>query len=130
WWPRDSRSVGESVWEGSVVSSDDAPVEMTLSEGTRIELDPRSEVKLLHSSARAVQVRLAHGSARFDVAKRRARRFSVDLGKVEVVVTGTQFRVFRKASPTGERVQVAVEEGSVEVHRADSGVVALHAGEN
>jgi TolA-binding protein len=130
WWPRESRSTGESVWEGSVVASDDAPVEMTLAEGTRIQVDPRSEVKLLHSSARAVQVRLAHGSARFDVAKRRSRRFSVDLGRVEVVVTGTQFRVLRKDGPAGDRIQVTVEEGSVEVRRPDSGVVALHAGEN
>ncbi|MDB4972270.1 MAG: Iron siderophore sensor protein [Myxococcaceae bacterium] len=131
WWPRDSHSTVEaSVWEGSVVASDDAPVEMTLAEGTHIQVDPRSEVKLLHSSAQAVQVRLGHGSARFQVAKKRSRRFSVNLGKVEVVVTGTQFRVYRKASASGERVQVHVEEGSVEVHRGDGGVVALHAGEN
>ena len=131
WWPRDTRSANDaSVWEGSVVASDDAPVEMTLPEGTHIQVDPRSEVKLLHSSAQAVQVRLGHGSAHFQVAKKRARRFSVNLGKVEVVVTGTQFRVYRTAGPGGERVQVQVEEGSVEVHRGDGGVVALHAGEN
>ncbi|MDB4985514.1 MAG: Iron siderophore sensor protein [Myxococcaceae bacterium] len=131
WWPRDSRGgVESSVWEGSVVASDDAPVEMTLAEGTLIQVDPRSEVKLLHSSAQAVQVRLAHGSARFKVAKKRSRRFSVTLGTVEVGVTGTQFRVLRKAGPGGERVQVQVEEGSVEVHRGDGGVVALHAGDH
>ena len=134
WWPRESRSSGEaSVWEGSVVASDDAPVGMTLAEGTRIQVDPRSEVKLLHSSAQAVQVRLSHGSARFQVAKKRSRRFSVNLGKVEVVVTGTQFRVFRRpvnGGERGERVQVQVEEGSVEVHRGDGGMVALHAGEH
>jgi TolA-binding protein len=131
WWPRDGRSNLEaSGWEGSVVASDDAPVEMTLAEGTHIQVDPRSELKFLHSSAQAVQVRLGHGSARFQVAKKRTRRFTVNLGKVEVVVTGTQFRVLRKAGPHGERVQVQVEEGSVEVHRGDGGVVALHAGEN
>jgi hypothetical protein len=75
-------------------------------------------------------VRLAHGSARFDVAKKPTRRFSVDLGKVEVVVTGTQFRVLRKASAAGERVRVEVLEGSVEVHRADGGLVSLHRGEH
>jgi len=132
WWPHeDAVSLNESsVWEGSVVASDDAPVDMTLAEGTHIQVDPRSEVKLLHSSAHAVQVRLGHGSARFQVAKKRSRRFSVNMGKVEVVVTGTQFRVVRKASPAGERVQVHVEEGSVEVHRGDGGVVALHAGDH
>ncbi len=130
WWPREPRSSNESVWEGSVVASDDSPVDMTLAEGTRIKVEPRSEVKLLRSSSEAVQVRLDRGSARFDVVKKRARRFSVDLGKVEVVVTGTQFRVLRRPGSTGERVRVEVEEGSVEVHRADGAVVILHAGDD
>ncbi|HEX5655842.1 MAG TPA: FecR domain-containing protein [Polyangiales bacterium] len=130
WWPRDARVGTDSVWEGSVVASDDAPVEMTLAEGTHIQVEPRSEVKLLHSSQHAVQVRLGHGSARFQVAKKRTRRFSVDLGKVEVVVTGTQFRVTRRGSSSGDRVQVQVTEGSVEVHRDDGGLVTLHAGEH
>jgi TolA-binding protein len=130
WWPRDARVGNDSVWEGSVVASDDSPVEMTLAEGTHIQVEPRSEVKLLRSSQHAVQVRLGHGSARFQVAKKRARRFSVDLGKVEVVVTGTQFRVLRRASASGDRVQVTVSEGSVEVHREDGGLVTLHAGEH
>jgi len=130
-WPREAATpLTDSVWEGSVVASDDAPVDMTLAEGTHIKVEPRSEVKLLHSSSKAVQVRLAHGSARFAVAKKRTRRFSVDLGKVEVVVTGTQFRVHRKAGPNGDRMQVEVEEGSVEVHRPDGGVVSLSAGEH
>ncbi len=131
WWPRgDARVSTESVWEGSVVASDDAPVEMTLAEGTHIQVEPRSEVKLLHSSQHAVQVRLGHGSARFQVAKKRTRRFSVDLGNVEVVVTGTQFRVTRRTAASGDRVQVAVTEGSVEVHRDGAGMVVLHAGEH
>ena len=134
WWPREvSSPIAESpdsVWEGSVVASDDAPVDMTLAEGTHIKVEPRSEVKLLHSSQKAVKVRLGHGSARFHVAKKRTRRFSVDLGGVEVVVTGTQFRVLRRASPGGDRMHVDVQEGSVEVHREGGGVVTLGAGEH
>lgn len=130
WWPRAQRSISEAAWEGSVVASEDAPVEMTLAEGSRIEVAPRSEVKLVESSAHAVRVHIGHGSARFDVAKRRTRRFSVDLGKVEVVVTGTQFRVTRAESAVGDRVHVTVEEGAVEVHRAGTGLVTLHAGED
>lgn len=129
WWPRETRTTVSSVWEGSVVSSDDAPVDMTLPEGTHIKVEPRSEVKLLHSAAHAVKVRLGHGSARFEVAKNPARRFSVDMGEVEVVVTGTQFRVQRRAGAGGERVHVEVLEGSVEVHREGGGVVALRRGE-
>jgi TolA-binding protein len=129
WWPRESRTTVASVWEGSVVSSDDAPVDMTLPEGTHIKVEPRSEVKLLHSAARAVKVRLGHGSARFEVAKNPSRRFSVDMGEVEVVVTGTEFRVHRRPVVGGERLHVEVLEGSVEVHREGGGVVALRRGE-
>lgn len=128
WWPRETRSSNESVWEGSVVASDDAPVGMTLAEGTRIKVEPRSEVKLLRSSSTAVQVRLSRGSARFVVAKKLSRRFSVNVGEVEVVVTGTQFRVVRKPAGASDRVQVEVTEGSVEVRRG-AGSVTLGAGE-
>jgi TolA-binding protein len=128
WWWADDREV-PSVWEGSLVASDDAPVNFTLAEGTLIELEPRSEVELLHSSADAVKLSLKRGSARFDVAKRRSRRFSVKLGEVEVLVTGTQFRVRRTPAHGGERVRVEVEEGSVEVRRAGEAKVRLTAGE-
>jgi TolA-binding protein len=124
------QQVAESVWEGSVVASDQAPVNLTLAEGTVIALDPRSRVSLMRSEPKRVQVSLTGGSARFDVAKRRARRFSVQLGTVEVLVTGTQFHVARKGVKGGERVRVDVEEGSVEVHRAGLGVVTLQAGDH
>jgi FecR protein len=120
---------GESVWEGSVVASDEAPVNLTLSEGTVIALDPRSQVSLMHSEPTRVQVSLTEGSARFEVAKKRSRRFSVQLGKVEVLVTGTQFHVERKRVAGGERVRVDVDEGTVEVLRKDLGAVVLHAGD-
>ncbi|HEX6239833.1 MAG TPA: FecR domain-containing protein [Polyangiales bacterium] len=122
--------IAESVWEGSVVASDEAPVNLTLSEGTSIALDPRSRVSLMHSEPTRVQVSLTGGAARFDVAKKRARRFSVQLGQVEVLVTGTQFRVERTRAAGGERVRVEVEEGSVEVHRKQLTPVVLHAGDH
>jgi transmembrane sensor len=128
WWWSEEREA-RSVWEGSLVASDDAPVNFTLAEGTLIELEPRSEVELLHSASRSVQLSLRSGSARFDVAKRKTRRFSVRAGEVEVVVTGTTFRVRRAKSSSGERVRVDVEEGSVEVRRGDSHV-RLTAGEH
>lgn len=129
WWNADKEMQPASVWAGALVTSDDAPVNFTLAEGTLIELEPRSEVELLRSNARSVQVSLHGGSARFDVAKRRTRRFSVHAGEVEVLVTGTQFRVRRTSTAAGERIRVDVEEGSVEVQRAGSSSVRLEAGE-
>jgi TolA-binding protein len=119
-----------SVWEGSVVASDESPVNVTLAEGTLIELDPRSEVALMHSSPEAVHVALSDGSAHFEVAKKRSRRFRVQMGAVEVLVTGTQFRVARSVVEGGERVRVDVEEGSVEVNRKGVGAVRLQAGDH
>jgi TolA-binding protein len=130
WWWSEERSYGPSVWAGAVVTSDDAPVNFSLAEGTLIELEPRSEVELLRSSAHAVKLSLKSGSARFDVAKRRTRRFSVRLGEVEVLVTGTQFRLKRSQAAGGERIRVDVEEGSVEVRRAAGSPVRLTAGEH
>jgi TolA-binding protein len=130
WWWSEERNYGPSVWAGALVTSDDAPVNFSLAEGTLIELDPRSEVELLRSNPHAVKLSLKNGSARFDVAKRRTRRFSVHLGEVEVLVTGTQFRVHRSPANGGERVRVEVEEGSVEVRRGGSGPVRLAAGEH
>ena len=128
-WLRPARHV-ESVWEGSVVASDDAPVDVTLAEGTLIELDPQSEVKLLSSTPSSVQLMLNDGSAMFEVAKRPTRRFTVQAGSVEVLVTGTQFRVTRSEARDGERVRVDVEEGSVEIRRRGERQVKLAAGEH
>ncbi len=130
WVQRPVVNTAESVWEGSVVASDESPVNVTLAEGTLIELDPRSEVSLLHSSQEAMHVALSDGSARFEVAKKRSRRFRVAMGAVEVLVTGTQFRVARSVVEGGERVRVDVEEGSVEVHRKGVGAVRLQAGDH
>ncbi len=130
WWWKGDRTYSPSVWAGAVVTSDDAPVNFSLAEGTLIELEPRSEVELLRSTTHAVKVSLKNGSARFDVAKRRARRFSVHLGEVEVLVTGTQFRVHRRPGNGGERVRVEVEEGTVEVRRGEGSPVPLTAGEH
>ena len=41
----------KSAWEGSMVRSDDSPVEMTLAEGSRVELSPRSQVRISRSPA-------------------------------------------------------------------------------
>jgi TolA-binding protein len=123
---------GTSAWEGSVVSSDEAPVEMTLGEGSFVELSPRSEVQLLQSTPEQVKLDLNAGSARFAISEDSERRFMVRSGPVEIVVTGTQFRLSRELGSSGERVRVDVEEGAVEVHRRDAHAapVRLAAGEH
>jgi transmembrane sensor len=58
-----------------------------------------------------VALRLATGSAQFDVVPNTQRRFIVAAGEVEVVVVGTAFEVER----VQERVRVSVSHGKVRV---------------
>jgi len=110
----------ESAWEGSVVSSDESPVEMALAGGSFVELSPRSEVVLLRSSQRSLELRLSEGSARFAVADNRARRFSVRVGPVEVVASGSEFRLTRLRAKDGEHVRIDIEEGAADIQRNDA----------
>jgi transmembrane sensor len=64
------------------------------------------------------------GAAAFDVSRRPGRRFSVRAGDVEVVVVGTRFRV----ADVGGRIDVAVNEGTVEVWQGDRPQARLGAG--
>ncbi len=114
-----------SAWESSVVRSDEAPVELTLAEGSRVELSPRSQVEFLHSAEGSVQLRLSEGSARFSVSERAARRFSVRSGPIEVVATDTQFRIVRSLAAEGEHVRVEVQAGSADVRRRDGEATAI-----
>ena len=71
-----------------------------------------------------IQLRLARGSAHFDVIPSRERSFRVISGAVEVTVVGTAFDVERSE----ERVRVVVSHGKVRV-RSSSGEVFIQAGE-
>jgi transmembrane sensor len=130
WWNRPPRaSVKQGVdsgWAGSLVASDDAPITFKLAEGTNIDVDPNSQLELLRNGDDVVAMALARGAARFDVAKRPGRRFSVQAGAIEVVVTGTQFYLSRRATAEGDRMHVSVQEGTVEVHRSGKPVAVLH----
>jgi TolA-binding protein len=133
WWnrtPRASMKQGvDSGWAGSLVASDDAPITFKLAEGTNIDVDPNSQLELLRNGDDVVAMALARGAARFDVAKRPGRRFSVQAGAIEVVVTGTQFYLSRRPTAEGERMHVSVQEGTVEVNRSGKAVAVLHRGE-
>lgn len=71
-----------------------------------------------------VSMRLAAGTAHFDVVPNTQRRFSVYAEGVEVVVVGTVFDVERSV----DRVRVAVSHGKVRV-RSPSGTTFVQAGE-
>ncbi|MET0535651.1 MAG: FecR family protein [Steroidobacter sp.] len=83
---------------------------VTLSDGSRVELNARSSIKVRFDDAHRY-VDLLEGQALFSVAKDAARPFIVRSGATSVKAVGTQFDVNRK--PTG--TVVTVFEGRVAV---------------
>ena len=83
---------------------------VSLDDGSTIQLNGRSRVKVLFSKAvRAID--LQEGEALFKVAKNPARPFIVSIDSTRVKAVGTEFDVYRKS---GETV-VTVIEGRVSV---------------
>lgn len=92
--------------------------DVTLPDGTRVTLGPRSRLDVSFSAQLRV-VRLVDGEAFFDVVSDPARPFHVLAGDRLIRVLGTRFNVTR----AGSVVRVAVVEGRVEL--LANGPVAL-----
>jgi transmembrane sensor len=84
-----------------------------LHDGSRIELEARTRVEVVESAEENLSMRLRRGRVECDLVPKPGRRFTLFASSVEVRVTGTRFSV--ELAPDGERVEVAVERGSVEV---------------
>ena len=89
---------------------------ITLADGTRIELNARTQLTVALGSAER-RVRLASGEAFFQVAKDASRPFHVETPAGTVRVTGTAFNVLAESAST---LDVTVLEGSVAVSPASS----------
>lgn len=83
---------------------------LTLADGSRVELNARSSIKVRFSDSRR-DIELLEGQALFSVAKDAGRPFIVRSGDTDVKAVGTQFDVNRKPGGT----VVTVFEGSVAV---------------
>jgi len=121
-----------SLPAGALVESAQAEVAVQLDDGSRVELSPESQLRLLENQSGAVALELRSGTARFHVKHDRARRFQVQAGPIEVRVIGTRFELTRKREPGGVLARVAVSEGVVEVRRRDDrdAVQRIRAGES
>jgi transmembrane sensor len=98
------------ITSGTFATEAGAQRELKLADGSTITLNTRSEVSVDLSETQR-SIRLAHGEARFEVAKDSSRPFIVDAGAARVRAVGTQFDVRR----SHERVAVTLVEGRVEV---------------
>ena len=96
-----------------------APRQLTLSDGTVVQLNTGGEV-LEQFTAAERRVLLASGEAHFAVTKNPARPFVVRAGNVDVRAVGTAFNVDLQAAT----VDVLVTEGVVQLNRPPAPVSA------
>jgi transmembrane sensor len=108
----DPNFVGSPFHQAALETAGDALV-VDLHDGSRIELDARTRVEVVESAEENLSMRLRRGRVECDLVPKQGRRFTLFASSVEVRVTGTRFSV--ELAPDGERVEVAVERGSVEV---------------
>ncbi|MBS0419829.1 MAG: FecR domain-containing protein [Proteobacteria bacterium] len=112
-------------WNGTPVTwtaQSNAPRTVTLTDGTRIELDAGTQV-ITQWGARARHATLVHGEALFSVSHNSVRPLTVDVGRGHLTDLGTVFDVEALA----HSVRVSVLEGSVGV-RTRHGEAILTAG--
>jgi len=96
-----------------------------LTDGSRVELNARTALAVDFRREER-HVRLIRGEALFNVTKDPARPFVIDTPAGTVRVTGTVFDV---RATSGDRVEVTVLEGTVQVHAAqDTSTASTSAG--
>jgi transmembrane sensor len=91
-------------------SAEQARRDITLADGSLVQLDVDSEISVTFS-ARVRQIVLVNGRALFDVAHDATRPFVVSAGHSHTTALGTHFQVQRE----GHEVLVTLAEGSVAV---------------
>ena len=117
----------EPITEGALLESA-GPQSITLSDGSRVDLAPRSRLHVNALEPKRVELALEQGSALFDVRHVAGRRFVVQVGRFDIVDVGTRFGV--NLAEAGV-IAVNVEQGAVRIERRDSSEPArfLSAGE-
>jgi hypothetical protein len=88
---------------------------VSLVDGSALQLAARTRVALARNQASAVSLRLEHGEVKCEVTHRPERPFTVVAGDVEVRVVGTQFSVKLTPEAEGPRIEVSVLGGVVEI---------------
>jgi hypothetical protein len=108
----DPNFVGSPFHQAALETAGDALV-VDLHDGSRLEFASRTRVEVIESAEEHLSMRLRHGRVDCDLVPKPGRRFMLVAAGVEVRVTGTRFSV--ELTPNGDRVEVAVTRGSVEV---------------
>jgi hypothetical protein len=103
---------------------------VTFKDGSTLELSPETRVEVVEDEARSLRLSLRNGRVTCDVADGDQRSFVLVAGKLELHARGSRFTVAARDVQNGQRVDVSVERGDVEVKGARSGPVRLSAGQS
>ena len=108
------RIEGGSVLAGGYLrDSGSGGVRLFFDEGSKVELMPGARGRLRTVDAEGTRVVLDQGSASFNVARSKDRRWLVEAGPFSVAVKGTLFTV--SWDPQSERFELRLQHGSVAV---------------
>ena len=123
------RIEGGSVLAGGYLrDSGEGGVRLFFNEGTQVKLAPGARGRLRSMDTEGTRVVLDQGTASFDVARSKERRWLVEAGPFSVAVKGTLFTV--SWDPPSERFELLLEHGSVVVSGPiASGDIELRAGQ-
>lgn len=94
-------------------ASENESLPLAFSDGTRVEMAPKSRARVLVLAPGETRLLLESGRAHVEVAHRPGQNFSVATGPFNVRVTGTRFDV--TWSPERDQFELALAEGQVEL---------------
>ncbi|CAG5003255.1 hypothetical protein DYBT9275_03113 [Dyadobacter sp. CECT 9275] len=108
-------AVQETNQEKQEVNQGSAPKTITLTDGSRVTLEPKSRLRIGKTFGGNTREVYLTGEAFFQVAKNPEKPFLVYTGKVITKVLGTSFRI--KAYDTDANVSIGVRTGKVTVFK-------------
>jgi len=98
---------------GDPLSAGSRALTLDFSDGSTVELAPRSAARVAELTAAGARVELEDGRAEVSVKHRAKTRWMLEAGPFEVRVTGTRFAI--SWNRTAESLIVAMTEGTVEI---------------
>lgn len=98
---------------GALLETQARSLPLQFNEGSRIELQPRSQLRVAEFGKTKARVQLHRGLASLAIQRGRGRAWAVEAGPFAVNVTGTRFSV--DWQPERQRMEVVLVEGSVTV---------------
>lgn len=98
---------------GAWVEADDAPARIDFTDGTVVELDQGSAIRIASMDEHGARIVLEHGVADLDVVHTGEADWEIQAGPFTIEVTGTAFQT--AWTPDAESFKVHMREGSVQV---------------